>query len=139
MEVTRVEDSSPGFRGEALSALAEKRNGVAELLMAAQHGDHRVFIPTVVIAEVATGSATDAAIWRVLGAIPTIALPPDVAMRAGAMRSRAARTRRKKRVHTVDSIVAATAVGLEPSAVVTADPFDMRVLVEGFDSVVTAI
>ena len=68
---------------EAVSALAEKRKGMAERLAAAQQADHRVLIPAVVLAEVATGAPTDAAIWHVLGRIPTLDLPQGVAMRAG--------------------------------------------------------
>lgn len=118
---------------EAVSALAEKRQGMAERLTAAQQADHRVLIPAVVLAEVATGAPTDAAIWHVLRRIPTLDLPEGVAMRAGALRARAERVRRKKRDLTVDAIVAATAVELAPSVVLTADKADLEVLVERFD------
>jgi predicted nucleic acid-binding protein len=118
---------------EAVSALAEKRKGMAERLAAAQEADHRVLIPTVVLAEVATGAPTDAAIWHVLGRIPTVGLPQVVAMRAGTLRGRADRVRRKKRELTLDAIVAATAVELAPSVVITADKSDLELLVDGFD------
>ncbi len=78
---------------EAVSALAERRKGRAELL----------------------------------------------AMRAGALRSRAERTRRKKRDLTVDAIVAATAIEMGPSVVVTSDGQDLELLVAGFDVKVTTI
>lgn len=80
---------------EAVSALAEKRKGMAERLAAAQQADHRVLIPAVVLAEVATGAPTDAAIWHVLAKISTLDLPEGVAMRAGALRTRTERVRRK--------------------------------------------
>ena len=124
---------------EAVSALAQKRKGMAERLAAAQQADHRVLIPAVVLAEVATGAPTDAAIWHVLGKIPTLDLPQGVAMRAGALRTRAEKVRRKKRDLTVDAIVAATAVVLAPSVVTTADTSDLEVLVDGFDVKISAV
>lgn len=124
---------------EAVAALAQRRQGMAERLAAAQEADHRVVIPTVVLAEVATGAPTDAAIWHVLGKIPTVDLPESVAMRAGTLRSRAERTRRKKRDLTVDAIVAATAVELAPSVVLTADRSDLELLTDGFDVKVSIV
>jgi predicted nucleic acid-binding protein len=124
---------------EAVSALAEKRKGMAERLAAAQQADHRVLIPAVVLAEVATGAPGDASIWHVLGRIPTPDLPPRVALRAGALRSRAERVRRKKRDLTVDAIVAATAVELAPSVVITADKSDLELLLVGFDVKVSEV
>ena len=124
---------------EAVSALAENRKGMAERLAAARQADHRVLIPAVVLAEVATGAPTDAAIWHVLARIPTVDLPQRVAMRAGALRSRADQVRRMKRDLTVDAIVAATAVELAPSVVITADKPDLELLVDGFNVKVSAI
>jgi predicted nucleic acid-binding protein len=124
---------------EAVSALAENRKGMAERLAAAQQADHRVLIPAVVLAEVATGAPNDASIWHVLGKIPTLDLPQGVAMRAGALRSRAERARRKKRDLTVDAIVAATAVELAPSVVLTADKSDLELLLDGFDVKVSEV
>lgn len=124
---------------EAVSALAEQRKGMAERLAAAQQADHRVLIPTVVLSEVATGAPSDAAIWHVLGKVPTLDLPQGVAMRAGALRARADRVRRKRRDLTVDAIVAATAVELAPSVVITADRADLELLVDGFDVKVSGI
>jgi predicted nucleic acid-binding protein len=124
---------------EAVSALLEGRSGMAERLVAAQVADHRVVIPRVVLVEVATGAASDAAIWHLLSKIPTVDLPEGVAMRAGALRTRAAGARRKKRDLTVDAIVAATAVELEPSVVLTGDRLDLELLVEGYDVRVSAV
>jgi len=124
---------------EAVSALAEKRKGMAERLAAAQQADHRVLIPAVVLAEVATGAPSDAAIWHVLSKIPTLELAQQVAMRAGALRTRAEQVRRGKRDLTVDAIVAATAVELAPSVVLTGDRSDLELLVEGFDVRVSAV
>lgn len=124
---------------EAVAALAQKRRGMAERLAAAQAGDHRVLIPTVVLAEVTTGAASDAAIWHVLNKIPTVDLPVVVAVRAGGLRTRAERVRRKKRDLTVDAIVAATAVEFAPSVILTADKTDLDLLVEGFDVRVSVV
>jgi predicted nucleic acid-binding protein len=124
---------------EAVSALAERRKGMAERLAAAQEADHRVVIPTVVLAEVATGAPSDAAIWHVLGRIPTVGLPEDVAMRAGALRAGAEKVRRKKRDLTVHAVLAATAVELAPSVVITADKPDLELLIGGFDVKVSAV
>ena len=124
---------------EAVSALAEQRKGIAERLAAALAADHRVLIPTVVLAEVATGTPTDAAIWHVLGRIPTIDLTAEVSMRAGALRQRAGGLRRKKRDLTVDAIVAATAVELAPSVVITADKPDLELLLADFDVRITTL
>ena len=60
-------------------------------------------------------------------------------MRAGALRTRADRARRKKRDLTVDAVVAATAVELAPSVVLTADKPDLELLVEGFDVKISAV
>ena len=48
---------------------------MAERLAAAQQTDHCVLIPAVVLAEVATGAPTDAAIWHVLGRSPALTSP----------------------------------------------------------------
>lgn len=124
---------------EAVSALAEQRRGMAERLTAAQQADHRVLIPAVVLAEVATGAPSDAAIWHVLGKIPTLDLPQGIAMRVCALRARTDRVRRKKRDLTVDALMAATAVELAPSAVITAGKSDLELLVDGFDVKVSAV
>ena len=65
--------------------------------------------------------------------------PKVSAMRAGALRTRAEKVRRKKRDLTVDAIVAATAVELAPSVVITADRSDLELLVDGFDVKVSAL
>ncbi len=118
---------------EALAALAQRRLGMAERLEAARRGDHRVVIPAVVIAEVMSGSADDASVWHVLRRVPVIDLDASIAARAGALRVRAERVRRKKRDLTVDAIVAATALRVAPAAVLTGDVHDLDLLLEGED------
>ena len=124
---------------EAVSALAQKRRGMAERLTAAQRSDYRVLIPSVVLAEVASGAASDAAIWHILGRIPTVPLTDEASMRAGALRSRAEESRRKRRDLTVDAVVASTAIELAPSVVITADTHDFELLVDGFDVKVSQV
>lgn len=46
---------------------------------------------------------------------------------------------RKKRDPTVDAIVAATAVELAPSVVITGDKTDLGILVDGFDVKVSLV
>jgi hypothetical protein len=60
-------------------------------------------------------------------------------MRAGALRINAGKVRRQKRDLTVDAIVAATAVELAPSVVITADKPDLELLVDGFDVKISAV
>lgn len=124
---------------EAVSALADKRRGMAERLAAALQGDHRVLIPSVVLAELATGGPRDAALWHLLARLPTVELNATVAMRAGGLREQAEARRRKKRDLTVDAVVAATAVDLAPSVILTGDPKDLRLLVGDADVTVSAI
>ncbi|WP_051988593.1 type II toxin-antitoxin system VapC family toxin [Kineosphaera limosa] len=117
---------------EALAAAARKAAGMAELLEAARRADQRVIVPTVVLAEVMTGADRDAAVWHVVKRLPLVDLPPRTAARAGALRQAAVR-RRKKRDLTVDAMIAAVAVERAPAVVVTADPDDFELLLEGHD------
>ena len=124
---------------EAVSALAQKRRGMAERVAAALRGDHRVVIPSVVLAEVMTGAASDAPIWSVRKRIPVVDVDTRVAARAGELRERATRERRKKRDLTVDAIVASVAIGIAPAVVLTGDSGDFEILTAGTDVVVTSV
>jgi len=57
----------------------------------------------------------------------------ELAARAGELPERAGRARRKKRDLTVDAIVAAVAIARALSVVLTADPDDFGLFVEGHD------
>lgn len=124
---------------EAVSALAQKRLGMAERLEAARRGDHRVVIPSIVLAEVMTGAATDAPVWNVLKRIPFVDIDGRTAARAGGLRTRAGSLRRKKRDLTVDAVVASVAVGVAPAVVLTADPEDFRLLLAEYDVAIASI
>lgn len=91
------------------------------------------------LAEVATGAPTDAAIWHVLAQD----LDAGPARGCSHARRRTAYPYREgatqRRDLAVDAIVAATAVGLAPSVVLTGDKSDLELLVEGFDVGVSAI
>ncbi|MFT4217051.1 MAG: hypothetical protein QM619_07690 [Micropruina sp.] len=55
------------------------------------------------------------------------------AARAGVLREHAEPLRRKKRDLTVDAVVAAVAISLQPAVIVTGDPADLRLLTAGTD------
>ena len=58
----------------------------------------------------------------------------EIGYRAGALRASAATSRRKARDHTLDSLVAATAISLRaPVLVLTSDPADLRLLLSDTD------
>lgn len=124
---------------EAVSALAQRRKGMAERIAAALRGDHRVVIPSVVLAEVMTGAASDATIWAVLKRVPVVDIGAHTAARAGGLRESAGRERRKKRDLTVDAIVAAVAIDLAPAVVLTGDVGDFQLLTASTDVVVTSV
>lgn len=79
-----------------------------------------------------TGHPADAALRHVVNR-----LVPDTtvatAAHAGALRMRTEHLRRKKRDLTVDAIVAATAVALAPSVIITGDPADLSALITDAD------
>ena len=80
-----------------------------------------------------TGHASDARAWHVLGKLAGADVTNQIATRAGALRERAEAARRKKRDLTVDAVVAAIAIGVAPSVVLTADVDDMKLLTQGHD------
>jgi predicted nucleic acid-binding protein len=100
-----------------------------ERIAAARMDGHRVVIPTVVLAELATGKTSDTELWHVIKRIPCEDSTPRSAMRAGALRERAQTVRRKKRDLTVDALVASLAIDNAPAVILTTDPDDMRLLI----------
>lgn len=124
---------------EAVSALARLQRGMAERLEAARRNDQRVVIPSVVLAEVMVGGATDAAVWHVVRRCPIVDVDVRIAARAGGLRERAGAGRRKKRDLTMDALVASVAVAVEPAAVLTADSADFEMLLDGYDAKVLAV
>lgn len=119
--------------------LAKSDKGIAEMLTATLRNDHRLVVPSIVLAEVMNGSAADAAIWNVVKRIPIVAVDAKIAARAGALRTKAHAVRRKPRDLTVDAVVASIAMEVTPSVVVTSDPGDIALLVDGHDIAVSTI
>ena len=127
------------FDAEALSALARSEKGMAEKLTAALRNDHRVVVPSIVLAEVMNGSAADAAVWNVVKRIPVVNIDTQIAGRAGGLRTKAHAVRRKPRDLTVDAVIASVAIQTVPSVVLTSDPDDLALLVDGHDVVVSEL
>jgi len=112
---------------------------MAERLEAARRMDARVVIPSVVLAEVMTGGADDAAVWHVVRRFPVVDLDARWCARAGGLRERAEKVRRKKRDLTIDALVAAVATGVQPAVVITADPDDFALLLDGYDVKISTV
>lgn len=124
---------------EAVSALGRGAAGMAERLEAARRLDARVVIPSITLAELMAGRAQDAAVWRVVRRFPVVDIETRIAALAGSLREQALRGRRKKRDLAVDAVVAAVAVRMAPSVVITADPQDFALLLAGHDARVDAL
>jgi predicted nucleic acid-binding protein len=112
----------------AFSSISRQEPSGQVILMAALANDQRVVVPTVVLAEVMTGKANDAAHWHTLGRLVVCDATARIAARAGALREHAESVRRKKRDLTVDAIVASTAMEYAPAVILTADVGDMSLL-----------
>ncbi len=92
------------------------------------------------LAEVADGTASDARLRQVVKAVNLVDVDDSIGYRAGALRARAAKGRRKARDLTVDALVAATAIILTPPALVLAsDIDDLRLLLTDYPVQVLAI
>jgi predicted nucleic acid-binding protein len=87
-----------------------------------------IVVPSVVLAEVLTGQPRDAPIYQALKKISVVDCNTDIATLAGKLRYSAETKRRKKRELTIDAIVAATAVSLKPSSIITTDTKDLSLL-----------
>ncbi|GAA1528141.1 PIN domain-containing protein [Nocardioides humi] len=118
---------------EGLAGVGRNDRVVAHRLAAARDNGQRVILPAVVAAEVITGGPTDVGVYRAMKRLIAEPISVDLAARAGQLRERAGRARRKKRDLTVDAIVAAVAIARAPSVVLTADPDDLQLLTEGHD------
>jgi predicted nucleic acid-binding protein len=88
-----------------------------------------VVIPAVVLAETVTGRGSDATVNRVVARFGTIVTPEAIALRAGVLRHRLPKARRKK-VSAIDAVVAAHAVlSAAPTVLLTTDVDDLEALV----------
>ena len=124
---------------EAVSSLARSNRLVLARLKVAADMDAVVVFPTIVLAELLTGSPSDAAVWRIVKGLEAVDLTAAVAAQAGRLRERAEKSRRKKRDLTVDAVVAATAMAFAPSTIVTGDTEDLTLLADGYDVKVLSI
>lgn len=118
---------------EGLAAAARDEASMRDRLAAARRLGQRVVVPSIVVAEVMTGRTDDARVSRVLRRLPEADVTRKLAAKAGALRERAEGARRKKRDLTVDAVVAAVAIDLVPSVVLTADVDDLGLLTDGHD------
>ncbi|MFT4218133.1 MAG: PIN domain-containing protein [Micropruina sp.] len=118
---------------EAVVAASRNEQLMRDRLAAARRNEQRVVVPAIVLAESITGKPSDARLWRVLGKLPNVDVTSGLAAQAAVLRERAEPLRRKKRDLTVDAVVAAVAVSLQPAVIVTGDPADLRLLTDGSD------
>lgn len=118
---------------EAMSAVAQRDSVLTARLVAAVEAKARVLYPSLILAELITGKSTDAAVWHVANRLPVVDVDRAIASAAGVLRQQGEVVRRKKRDLTVDALVAAVAVAMSPSVVITADPNDFELLVHGHD------
>jgi predicted nucleic acid-binding protein len=118
---------------EALAAACRDDVVMRDRLVAAHRNQQRVIVPVIVMAEVMTGAPTDAKVWHVVGRLAQAEITARMAAHAGGLRERAERARQKKRDLAVDAVVAAVAIDVAPSAVLTSDVEDLRLLTAGYD------
>ncbi|MBV9142551.1 MAG: PIN domain-containing protein [Pseudonocardiales bacterium] len=93
----------------------------------ARHIELRV--PVVVLAETLRGGARDAPVNRVLKAVGTAATAPDTGREAGRLLGRTGGG------NTADALVAAEALAIPGSTIVTGDPDDLRALLADQDGI----
>ncbi len=125
---------------EALSGLARGERRMHAWAEVARRTDSILYACTVTLAEVTDGSPRDARVRQTVKAVRLVDVTDGIGYRAGALRSRAVKGRRKARDLTVDALVAATALGLSPPVVVlTSDADDLRLLLSDTDVKVEAI
>ncbi|MDR1295564.1 MAG: hypothetical protein LBK59_11565 [Bifidobacteriaceae bacterium] len=124
---------------DALSRLARMDGSMSVTVHALAKTGQPVVVPTVVLVEVMTGKASDAAVFRVVKGFAFHGLDSATATAAGALRERAEGLRRKKRDLSVDAVIAQIARDLAPSTVITADVPDLTLLTAGADVVVVPV
>lgn len=84
-------------------------------------------VPVIVLAETLRGGARDAPVNRVLKAVGTAATMPGTGREAGQLLGRTGGT------NTADALVAAEALEIPGSTIVTGDPDDLRALLADQD------
>jgi predicted nucleic acid-binding protein len=112
----------------AVIALAARSHRALAFLNSTMKQRALVVVPAVVIAETTRGTRRDAAVNRVLNGVDRIT-PVTEAVARQAGRLLAATDRRNL---TIDALVAAEATLESPSVIMTSDPDDLAVLIEGY-------
>jgi predicted nucleic acid-binding protein len=124
---------------QALAAVCSDDPVLRDRLVAAHRNQQRVVVPVIIMAEVMTGAPSDAKVWHVVARLACQVITAGHAARAGSLRERAQHWRRKKRDLTVDAVVAAVAISVAPSVVLTADVDDLRRLTADHDVTVRPV
>jgi len=127
---------------EAVSLLASADRAMYSWAQLAHDTDAVLRTSSLTLTETTDGTPRAARVHNALRifAVRTIEVTDDIAVTAGRLRAQAAKTRRKARDLTVDAVVAATALALPaPVLVLTADPGDLSLLLDGTDVAVRAI
>ena len=117
---------------EALSAFAQANKRMQVWATIAKRTGASLYASTVTLAEITDGSPRDANVRRVAKAVHLEPVTESTGYRAGVLRAAAVHSRRQPRDVTVDAIVAATAATVpQPAVVVTSDPDDLGLLLDG--------
>ncbi|MCL2424607.1 MAG: twitching motility protein PilT [Micrococcales bacterium] len=127
---------------EAVNLLANADRAMYSWAQLAQDTDAILRTSSLTLTEITDGTPRAARVHNALRifAVRTVEVTDDIALTAGRLRARASRARRKPRDLTVDAVVAATALALPPPVlVITADPGDLSLLLDGTSVTVKAI
>jgi predicted nucleic acid-binding protein len=119
----------------ALTLQADERNEAMLRWSKVAHATgSRLYVSAVTLAEATDGSSRDANVRREIKAMTVEPVSEPVGFLAGRRRAAATSVRRKARSLTVDAVVAATAMTLpKPVVVLTGDPADLELLLDGTD------
>ena len=125
---------------EALSALSVADRRMQSWATVARRTGSTLHASTLTLAEVTDGRDRDAAVHRIVKAIRLIEVTDRIGFVAGRLRAAATPARPKPRDLTVDAVLAATALTLpSPAVVITSDPGDLQILLDGTPVRVEAI
>lgn len=116
----------------ALSSLADEARSMREWVAWAVRTGSTIHVSALTLAETTDGTPRDARVRRAAKALVIEPVTPGIGYSAGALRAKAASSRRKPRDLTVDAVIAATALTLRmPVVVLTSDKPDVGLLLEG--------
>lgn len=125
---------------EPLSARSLDERRIYPWIAFARRTRSRLYASSATLAEVADGTPRDAKLRRATKDLNLVPVSKEIGFSAGALRRKAHAVRRKPRDLTLDALVAATALTLPtPVVVLTSDPNDLTLLLEGTHASVKAI